>query len=503
MADIESGESWTDASSIIKNVWQLADCSSSSGGYSTFDGTTWNTLVSWDNVKGLATFRKQSPNSGLNAKSIALFDNVNARAACAIQQRYLMAPNVSGNWFWTGHTLIEGPPRSGYTLLSTSTQIWIIGGQLQGAGGNNTVKTSLTKIRPDGGPIQLAELQWADGPDLPYAVNHTSASAWGENGAVLFGGQSEMNPAPLMRLQNNVWSALEAKGTPPSPRLYPCIATSAAAMYVYGGRPLNATAQPDPLLYELNLESLTWSNHNLRTTTNTTHPVSISDISCHLPNPGNQGPSGAGAATHLHIISQISTPTFSGPALQVVDLNTKTWQRIHPVRTTVVGPVAQYIPEDTSKSGRTFVTIGIPVIAVLFGLAYGLRRLRAYGKVTPAANLNTITTPGPVPPPIPECPPIYGPNDIEMGDLARAIRESEVEPTIPTNQTSLSPDIPAHAPPSYDDVISSIAALPDTESARPSADSTAQSDSPHNTGIGHDTSPSLIPATATTDSSPP
>ncbi|KAI9095163.1 hypothetical protein DFS34DRAFT_187934 [Phlyctochytrium arcticum] len=469
-----STQSWTAASSIIKNVWQLADCSSSSyfGGYSTFDGTTWNTFVSWDNVKGLATFRKQSPNFSLNAKSLALFDNVNARAACAIHQRYLMAPNVSGNWFWASHTLIDGPPRLGYALLSTSKQIWAIGGQLQGAG-NNTVKTSVTKIRPDGGPIQLAELPWADGPDLPYAVNHTSAAAWGEDGAVLFGGQSEMIPAPLMRLQNNTWSALEAKGTPPSPRLYPCVATSATTMYVYGGRPVNATAQPDPLLHELNLESLTWTNHNLSTTTNTTHPVSISDISCYLPNPNNPGPS-AGPLTHLHVFSQISIPTFKGSAMQVLDLNTKTWQPIQPIETTTEFPDARsYVPEETRPAilGHNFVPIALAAFTTLAAFAYCLKRMGVYGKgkVTPLVDINnppTTTTatsdsvPRCIPEPEPECLPAYKPNDIEIGNLNR---QSGIE--VPSSSSS-SPDIAP--PPSYDDLISPESPRPSTIMSTPS-----------------------------------
>ncbi|KAI9105670.1 hypothetical protein DFS34DRAFT_21762 [Phlyctochytrium arcticum] len=240
MANVES---WTRASSIIKNIWQLADCWSSGDGYTTFDGSAWNKLMTWDNVIGRASVQKQEDHyHDLDAIDLTLFNNVNARAACANRKRYLLATNVGkplgGPWTSVNHILAESPSRSGYTLLSTNKQIIVIGGQLIGAG-NNTVKTSVMNVEHHD-----PRLQWEDGPDLPYAVNQTSAAAFGENGAILFGGQSEKTPVPLMRLQNNTWSALEAKGTPPSPRLYPCVATSATTMYVYGGRLLNPTAQP-------------------------------------------------------------------------------------------------------------------------------------------------------------------------------------------------------------------------------------------------------------------
>ncbi|KAI9095174.1 hypothetical protein DFS34DRAFT_188108 [Phlyctochytrium arcticum] len=198
-------------------------------------------LMTWGQVKGRAAFQKQGkdPHNNLDA---ALFNHVNARAACANKRRYLLAPSVGEPlgeaWRSSTHILAEGPSRSGYALLSTDKQIWAIGGQLLGAR-NNTVKTSVMNVEHSG-----RRLQWVDGPDLPYAINQTSVTALGENGAVLFGGQSEMDPAPFMRLQNNTWSPLEATGSAPSPRIYPCVATRVNTMYVYGGRPVNATAQP-------------------------------------------------------------------------------------------------------------------------------------------------------------------------------------------------------------------------------------------------------------------
>ncbi|KAI9105668.1 hypothetical protein DFS34DRAFT_681836 [Phlyctochytrium arcticum] len=496
MANIEY---WTDASKVIKNVWQLADCSSSGDGYSTFDGTAWHDLMTWGNIKGRGVFRTQAnPYNNLDATvATALFSDVNARAACANKKRYLLAPNLGKRgepWMWMDHTLAEGPPRSGYTLLSTNKQVWAIGGQLIDAG-NNTVKTSVMKVDPYTSHIQ----GWEDGPDLPYAVNQTSAAAFGENGAVLFGGQSEMNPAPLMRLQNNTWSVLEAKGTPPAPRLYPCVATSAMSMFVYGGRLVNPTAQPDPLLHELNLESLTWTNHNLFTTNKDYHlpPTSISDISCHLPNANNPGPSTALA--DLHVFSQISTQEFTGPAMQVLNLNSMMWQPMYSVDTAGIPQSPGYA---SSTSTSTFLTIGIPVIIailVLVCFTCCVYRNRTRAEVTPY-NITTATSSSRVPPPIPECRPAYGADDIEMGDLARAIHESEIEAA--ANQTSLSPNIPAYAPPSYDDVISSIAALPDNQSVLPATHIPTSSDAPHNTVIVHHTSPSSIPSATPIYSSP-
>ncbi|KAI9105672.1 hypothetical protein DFS34DRAFT_600257 [Phlyctochytrium arcticum] len=474
-------QSWTDASEVIKNVWQLADCYSS---YHTFDGTSWSSLEGWDKTTGRVRFQKEAHNSNsFNTTNLALLNDINARAACINHKGYLIASNVRASTItemWKGDFEANFPPRSGYTLLSTKTRVLAIGGQLPGAV-NNTVKTLVGELRPSD-----PQVQWVHGPDLPYAVNQSSAAAWGESGAVLFGGQSEQNPVPLMRWQNNEWSALEATGFPPSPRIYPCVATSATTMYVYGGRPLNVTAQPDPLLHELNLESLTWTNYTLSTTTNTTHPSSISDVSCSFVDP--RPPT---AVPYLHVFTQISTPTFQGPAMQVLDLNTKTWQALNgPIFVTTRLPSIQPSSGYASDDGRpsTFITVGIPVILgslVLICFAWCVKQTRGCAEVTPA-NMDTTNSSGPVPPSIPECPPTSGPDDIEMGDLARAIRESEIEAT--TNQTSLSSDIPTHAPPSYDDVISDIATVPDNDFARPSTNSTTQSDPPHPAVLVHDTS---------------
>ncbi|KAI9105671.1 hypothetical protein DFS34DRAFT_600255 [Phlyctochytrium arcticum] len=208
------------------------------------------------------------------------------------------------------------------------------------------------------------------------------------------------------------------------------------------------------------------------------------------------------ALADLHVFSQISTQEYKGAAMQVLDLNTKTWQPMYAVDTAAI----QQFQANESEYGRssTFITFGVPAILgtlVLICFAWCVYRTRGCAEVTPV-NINAATSSGLGPTPNPECLPTYGPNDndIEMGDLARAIRESEIEAA--ANQTSLSPDIPAHAPPSYDDVVSSVATLPDNESARPSTDSTPQSDSPHNAVIVHDNLPSSIPDAAPITPSP-
>ncbi|EGZ30596.1 hypothetical protein PHYSODRAFT_477010 [Phytophthora sojae] len=91
--------------------------------------------------------------------------------------------------------------------------------------------------------------------EVPYPREGASMIAHNQN-CLLFGGYDHdlgyLNDVHVFNFESRVWSSLETKGTPPAGCQNPLVTLHNNSLFVFGGK-------TDPNLYELDLESNTWT----------------------------------------------------------------------------------------------------------------------------------------------------------------------------------------------------------------------------------------------------